>query len=267
MSRADGRPGPSANGGTSDGAEVFDGATQLRLATVERLELRGEDRIAGLVSGAGYPDALDPIADALVGARGPVLDVGAGLGAASAYLAARSRSRVVTLEPEGGAAALAAMTFSDQSTIVGEAAALPVVDGGCGGVTFLGSLSLVPDLDRVLGDAVRTLRADGRVGITDLCLVADRPELPTGSNVFRSVADLVRALDRHGFGTDSVLTASATRGTRWDDITDLVDAAMERWFGSHHVMAAWREDREAVHELITAGTLHVATILATRRLR
>lgn len=245
--------------------EVFERAAQLRVAAVAQLGLCGEERIAGLITGAGYPDALDPVVDALAGVTGPVADVGAGLGAASAYVAGRAGCRVVAVEPEHGALAMAARLFPELPAVVGVAAALPLAPGSCGAVTYLGALSLVADLDRVLGDAARVLGSCGRLAFTDLCVAGGGPELRTEANVFRSAAALVVALDRHGFDTDEVVSVPADRETRWDPVTDRVDAAMEERFEDHPVMAAWREDRAALHEPISSGALEVATILATRR--
>jgi len=244
---------------------VFDRAAQLRVAAVTHLGLRDEERIAGLVTGAGYPDALDPIVDALAAVTGPVADVGAGLGAASAYLAVRGRCRVVAVEPESGAAGLAAELFPELVTVVGEAAALPLAAGRCGAITFLGALSLVPDLDPVLGETARVLRAHGRLGLTDLCLTGEATERTTDANVFRSVGSLVAALDDHGFDVDLVETMPASCETRWTAISARVEEAMEEQFGDHPVMVAWREDGAGLHDLIASGTLEVATILATRR--
>jgi hypothetical protein len=154
------------------------------------------------------------------------------------------------------------------AVVVGEAATLPIAAGGCGAVTLLGALSLVPDLDRVLHEAARAVRSGGRVAITDLCLAHDQAdEQAIGANVFRSAPTLVAALGRHGFDVEVATTMPATRATRWDAVIDRVDAVMEDRFASHPAMSAWREDREVLHRLITDGELEVATIVGTARQR
>ena len=45
--------------------DVFDEPSRWRLAAVRSLGLVGEDRIAGVVTGAAYPDALAPIVERL----------------------------------------------------------------------------------------------------------------------------------------------------------------------------------------------------------
>ena len=57
--------------------DVFDRPVAWRLHAVERLGLGGEDRLAGLAIGAGYPDALEPVRDAIVRVDGTVCDIGA----------------------------------------------------------------------------------------------------------------------------------------------------------------------------------------------
>ena len=73
------------------------------------LGLHGEERIAGVVTGAAYPDALAPIVEGLDGLRVARRDVGGGLGGASQWIAILRRrpSRCVVVEPERASAAAA----------------------------------------------------------------------------------------------------------------------------------------------------------------
>nr|MBA3604530.1 hypothetical protein [Acidimicrobiia bacterium] len=45
--------------------DVFDRPSQWRADALRALGLRGEQRVAGAVTGAGYPDALAPIVAAV----------------------------------------------------------------------------------------------------------------------------------------------------------------------------------------------------------
>src|SRR5699024_988734 len=108
--------------------DVFDRPALMRLDVVERLGLRGEERIAGLATGAGYPDALDPIVDALSGRAGFVVDVGAGLGAAAAFIARTAAVDVKGVEPEVRVARRAGDAFPEIAVVAGTADRLPFAD-------------------------------------------------------------------------------------------------------------------------------------------
>jgi SAM-dependent methyltransferase len=241
--------------------ELFDRPAAMRLAAVERLDLTGEDRIAGLVTGAGYPNSLEPIAAALRNQQGPVLDLGAGLGAASAWLSERAGIPVVGVEPEGRAAALGRRAFPGLPMACGSADAVPVRSGSCGGVVMLGVLSLVADLDAALGEALRVVRPGGVVGVTDLCL-AEGAVLPSGANVFRSSRRLAQALEARGCTVTDVWGAPGTLDTRWGAITKRVDDEITARHEGTDALRAWNDDREHLHDLIVEEVLEIATIIA-----
>jgi SAM-dependent methyltransferase len=246
--------------------ELFDRPALMRLAAVERLGLDGEDRIAGLVTGAAYPDALGPIVDACRSREGTVLDVGAGLGAATVWLRDEAGVDVVGVEPEGRAAGLARRAFPRLAMSCGTADALPVRSGSCVGVVMLGTASLLADLDTALAEAVRVLRPGGVVAVTDLCLVGGAVR-PSGPNVFRSSRQLAEALQEHGCTVSDVWDAPATLDTRWGDTTTRVDDEIAARHEGTEEFRAWKADRERLHELIVAGTLEVATVIAVAQPR
>lgn len=241
--------------------ELFDRPAVMRLAAVERLGLAGEERIAGLVTGAAYPDALVPIVDACRGRRGLVLDVGAGLGAASVWLRDEAGVEVVGVEPEGRAAGLARRAFPQLAMSCGTADALPVRSGACVGVVMLGTASLLEDLGPALAEAVRVARPGGVIAVTDLCLVGGAVR-PSGANVFRSASRLAAALEEHGCTVTDVWDAPATLDTRWGDTTALVDDEIAARHGGTEEFRAWKADRDHLHELIVDGSLEVATVTA-----
>ena len=176
--------------------------------------MTGEQRIAGLVTGAGYPDALGPVLEAFAGLPGLICDVGAGLGAATWWLAGQGAVDVMGVEPEPSTAALARRAHPDLPMAAGLATALPLRAGRCDGVAALGVVSLLDDLDGLLDEVRRVLGPDGRVAITDLCAAGAavlRP--PSTVNVFRPVDVLTSALGEHGF--DVVQVVAGTR--RSDD--------------------------------------------------
>ena len=84
--------------------DLFEQPATWRVQAARRLGLQGEELIAGLVTGAGYPDALAPAVNTLRGVVAPVADLGAGLGAATVWLGDRAHVAMVGVEPQPDAA-------------------------------------------------------------------------------------------------------------------------------------------------------------------
>lgn len=246
--------------------ELFDRPAAMRLAAVERLGLGGEQRVAGLVTGAGYPDSLQPIVEAFRSLEGMVLDVGAGLGAASVWLRDQAGVDVVGVEPEARAARLARRAFPGLPMSCGTADAIPVRSGACVGIAMLGTVSLLGDVDAALAEAVRVLRPGGIVAVTDLCLV-EGAVLPPGANVFRSSRRLADALGEHGCTVTDLWDAPATADTRWDATTALVDDEIASRHEGTEEFRTWKADRNHLRDLIVDGVLEVATVIASSAAR
>jgi SAM-dependent methyltransferase len=248
--------------------DVFDDPSRWRLAAVRSLGLTGADRVAGVVTGAAYPDALAPIIEGLGETTGVVCDVGAGLAGASQWIASQragAAGSVVAIEPESASVTAAAELFPGLGIVQGAATALPLGDGCAGGVLLLGVLSLIADLDRVLTEVARVLAPGGVVGITDLCGVDEHRREPEGSiNVFRSAELLIVALEARGIQVTDRWTAPVDIPTAWDDVRRRVDDEITRRFAAEPAYEAWEADRLRLHDDIAAGRLVVETIVARR---
>ena len=243
---------------------MFDRPALMRAAAVDRLGLRGEERIAGLVTGADYPDALQPLVEVVTDVARRICDVGAGLGAGSVHLARGSGVDVVATEPEVRTARTAREWFPGLEVAAAEATHLPFAARTCGAVTFLGAVSLVADLDTLLAEAARVVLGGGCLGIADLVRAPGR-QARGGPKSFRTVEELVASAATHGFGGADVWDAPADLATRWDPVKARVDEEMERHHAGSDAIAAWREDRRQLRALIAAGTLRLATVTAVAR--
>nr|MBA3606080.1 methyltransferase domain-containing protein [Acidimicrobiia bacterium] len=195
-----------------------------------------------------------------------VCDVGAGLSAASSWIAERGATEVVAVEPKARSAQAGRSLFPDLPVVVGAAEALPLRAGSVDGVTMLGLLSLIADLDATIGEALRVVRHGGVVGVTDLCAVSEgrRRDGPAG-NEFRTVDALAAALTRLGADVVSVWTAPGDLATSWDEPGERVATAMGAAHGTDEGFGAWRDDQARLHEAIDSGDLHIATLVAERR--
>jgi SAM-dependent methyltransferase len=242
--------------------DVFDRPAAWRVHAVQRLGLSGEDRTAGLAMGAGYPDALDPIRNAVAGLRGAVCDVGSGLGAAAAWIGAGAGARMLAVEPELRAAALARDAFPELHVVSATADALPVASGSCAGATMLGVVSLLSDATAVLAEVRRVVAPGGRVGLTDLVTASEPADIPATGNHFRPLDGLVAALADHDIAVDAVTWTAAE--ARWAGVAAAVDAEIAARHAGTPAYDAWRSDGDVIGRLLADGQLQIVTIVGTR---
>ena len=245
--------------------DLFDRPAQWRLEAIRHLGLTGEERIAGCVSGAGYPQALVPIADALRSCR-CVCDVGSGLGGASVWLAECADVEVIAVEPEWRSGRAAVELFASLPVVVGDAGCLPLRAGSVDGVTMLGVLSLIADATSVLAEALRIVRPGGVVGITDLWAASPGAgEDPASDNDFHTVEQLTASLQRVGARVLDVSAVPVGGSRRWDLIGERVDDEITAAHADDEGFGAWRDDRQRLRAGIEDGALHAATVIARRR--
>jgi SAM-dependent methyltransferase len=246
--------------------DVFDQPVAWRFEAVNALALEGEERVAGLTIGAGYPDALEPARRVMAGVNGTVCDIGSGLGAAASWVAQATDVHVVAVEPEPRAAALSHLAFPDLAVAVGTAAALPLATAACAGACLLGLVSLTADLDAVLDEVRRVVQPGGRIALTDLVAAGSEPiEVTETGNVFRAVSALRDVLDAHRVDVDDVTTVPAGRSTRWSAVTARVDEAIEQAHRGSTAFEAWANDGRIIRGLVEQDALVVVTITATVR--
>jgi SAM-dependent methyltransferase len=251
------------------GIELFDEPASWRAEAVRSLGLRGEDRVAATSPGAAFPDLLAVVADHSGLAPGHLLvDVGAGLGGASAWLGRRTGAEVVAVEPAWGSAANACQLFPDLEVAVGTGDDLPLRSGVARAVTLLGVLSLVDEAGPTLAECHRLLAPGGTLGVADLFgVVAPGGVLhPAGSvNTFRSIEAVVAELVGAGFGLVHVEAADAGAETSWQRVGRRVDDEVDRGHGGDPGYADWLADGEALGRRVARGEVEAAAIIGVRR--
>jgi SAM-dependent methyltransferase len=256
-----GVPG-GAQGSQTGGLDVFDEPARWRGEAVERLGLKGEARMAAVAPGAAFPVALLPLLRHLELAPGDtVVDLGAGLGGASAWLRARTGAEAVAVEPAAGSAAAAKQLFTDLPVVIATSSASAVRGGVADAVTLLGVTSLIGDLTATLTEARRLLRRGGRLGLSDVCLAEGDLERH-GPNTFRSLARLAAEMTGAGFLCIEVAAGEADLTTEWHELAGAVDDAVEAAHAGDPAFPAWRADQQHITRLASGGYLHAATIVA-----
>ena len=247
-------------------ADVFDRPVAWRYHAVERLGLGGDDRLAGLAIGAGYPDALEPVREAIARLDGVVCDVGAGLGAATMWIGTGSTAHMIAVEPELRALGLARRAFPQQLQLIGAAAdALPLRSGACAGATLLGVLSLLDDADPVLTEITRIVRPGGAVFVSDLMATgATTLDVPTTNNRLRPLAELLERLARNGLSPGQALTIPQSASGRWSDVERAVDEEIASRHRGTPSFQRWRDDGDILRRMLSDSLLQVVTIIAAR---
>ncbi|MFN8075228.1 MAG: class I SAM-dependent methyltransferase [Kineosporiaceae bacterium] len=247
-------------------------------ATAEQL------RWAATCRGTGDRPVLDLVARAVAQAPGGdglgLVDVGAGTGGPSAYLATRTGLPVLAVEPSRQSLATARRLFGDVEgvrVVEGDAAALPAPDGSAAAVTMLGLLSLLPDASPALREARRVAAPGAVLALTDYTAPSHgarrAADLPEGTRP-DVTGELLTALDAAGWDVEHVVDGALLPDRVWLGCRDVVDAAIARHValtphGLDNACPAAHEAEMAARAqfsgAIEAGTVRRLTVVARAR--
>jgi SAM-dependent methyltransferase len=217
-----------------------------------------------------------------VGPESRLLDIASGKGD-SALLAARERGCSVTGVDYGEAGVIDARRAAEAAGVgdrvafrVGDAEALPFVDGSFDAVLCECSLSMFPDKPRALAEVRRVLRSGGRVAIAEV--LADHDRLPAslsgplatavcvGTAVSRE--ELLRLFTSGGFcvvATQSCTQAAAEMAERvYDRLRGARLLGADRIIGPALAIDKAIEMAAAARAAIAQGALDYAIFAAER---
>jgi hypothetical protein len=257
------QPGRS-EGPRRDGEELFDDVPWWQARAIMAHELTGRDRMAAAADGAGYPGALERLVPWLPGHGGVTVDVGAGLGGASVWLATSTKAAVVALEPASGSAAGAALLWPQLTVVRARVDQVPLRSGFADAVTALGVLSLVDAGAPVIRELHRILRVRGRMAVADLVLTDGSGSRTSGPNTFRSLPRLAEELTARGFRVLDANAGDIRPDPRWEAASTLVAEEVERLHRGSPALRAWRADQARLGELLAAGDVAAGWLVAER---
>ena len=234
--------------------------------TADALENRDRTSVlAGACRGSGSPAALAWLAESLRLEPGmTLLDVGAGLGGASAWAAEHYAIRPIGIDPMVEASRGVARLFG-QPAVTATAASLPLRSASVTAAWMLGVLDTLDDPDRALAELRRVLDDTGRVGI--LAYVASATvstkETPDG-NHFQPTGALETALEQAGFVVVDRVEGAQLPGPPldWQLRQDRLQSELDRLHDGDPRWILAADQERAFARLLDAGTVTVVLLHA-----
>ena len=134
--------------------DLFDDVARWQADAAQALGLQGVEFVAALSPGPGFPGMLDALAERIVaGGAHEVVDLGAGLGGVSAWIAAATGATVVGVEPESGSRDAAHRLFPGLDVRAGSAADSGLDAASADVVVAVGLTSLLDTVDGLFAEA------------------------------------------------------------------------------------------------------------------
>ena len=256
-SRAD---GPLPREDDASDPDLFEAPSIWREDVVRSLALVGDERFAGASTSVAMPQLVEELASLLADVRpGAVVDIGVGLGPASAWLRGRTGHAVFPVDPSAAGCGAAARLFGVPSARA-VASALPIATASCEAAILNGIVSLLDDATAAFDEAVRVTRSNGLVAVADL-VAAGHETVVTAGNVFRTGEELAASLER--IGCEVIHAACCEIGVgRWAPVQQRVHDEIDRRFAGRPGHAAWRRDADELRDLTERRAIAAASLIA-----
>lgn len=258
---------PSAVTETTPSADIFDSIATLKADAALAMHFDVADRVAATSPG---PALLHTLADAMPRHDlQTIVDLGAGLGGASTWLATYTGATVIAVEPCDGAREAARTLFPELDIRAGTAQRSGLGDGIADVVVMVGVASLLTDLAPALNEALRLLRANGLLGIADMFLNPDTVDARverSGVNVLRSASATAAAVRAAGFEIVAEHAAIDAKPDGWwaDRSNQLHERILERHRDDPSI-APWIADQEQLATWFASDHVHNGCLIARPR--
>ena len=233
---------------------VFDEPAIWRASIIDELCLRGEDRQAAASPAPGLPQLSELLVAALERApKGPIVDVGGGLGGLTDRLDRSTARTCVLVEPSECSVDAAAQLFPSIAITRARADALAVRSNSCGGLVLCGVVSLMVEIESWMSEARRVLRPGGVLFVADLWSSSttsiDRPP-----NRFWSIEALSLHAARSGFVRRELAVCEPTVGS-WSGAGSMVAERLRRRHRLDDAFAPWEEDQRHLDDVLSSGAV------------
>lgn len=248
---------------TSPAADVFDVPCRWRDTAAAALQLEGESVMAAMSPGAAFPAALRTIAANVSSGVHTVADLGAGAGGASEWLRRELDAKVIAIEPAAVARDVARRRFPALDVRDGRADRTGLPDASVDLVVLSGVLSLIDDLEPVLGEVDRVGRPGGFVAVADL-FAAEAHTFSSAPNTFRSFERLEDVFVRRGLRIVTVGCGTAEPDPTWQRVAHRVDEWIVANCSELDGFTQYRDDQAHLRRHIEAGELLGGCLVAVR---
>lgn len=236
-------------------AGPFDQVAEWKAQAAVDLGLHGEELVAALSPGPAFPAVLRNMIGALpvITRDTIVVDLGAGIGSISSWVAAETNALVSAIEPSTGSRRAGHRLFPDLDLRAGTASRSGLPDATADVVLMTGVISLLADLAPVGAEVRRLLRGGGVLGIADMFL-DDEERVADGVNTLRSVQATIDDLGDQGFATYAVGCADHARpATSWALPAGRLDERLRADHRGEAALDVWLADQAKLSEWIDSG--------------